>query len=350
MKKVLLATTALFALSGISVAAADVSISGHVRYHYDSWSDDKKDDGNTANGNNNNSTSGDLQLWVKGKTVADSGLTYEAAVRFRDKGEDAASSQNNVDRRYLTISDDWGSLTLGRDWSPTYSMSLASDWRGTIAYGGGDAVTNGTMIEDTFVSASTSGNNDKVAYRSPDISGFKFGLAFADAGKTSKANSTEYALQYGMSAFGDGMVKVGYNAASQSAATSADDATETDKSELGVEVTSGAWTASAVQFTKKSKPKVASAAMKDEHSGQEVEVAYKASDSLTVNLVYFKSQADEGANKNDDYKWTGVGAKYSFAPGLYTSIGYKNFDYTDKDSKTLSNSGNTIRLRVHAGF
>ena len=83
---------------------------------------------------------------------------------------------------------------------------------------------------------------------------------------------------------------------------------------------------------------------------QLVEVAYNATDSLTLNLVYFKSQADEVANKNDDYKWTGVGAKYTIAPGLYTSIGYKNFDYTDKDTKTNSNSGNTIRLRVHAGF
>ena len=36
MKRVLLATTALFALSGVTVAAADVSLSGHVRFHYDS--------------------------------------------------------------------------------------------------------------------------------------------------------------------------------------------------------------------------------------------------------------------------------------------------------------------------
>ena len=346
MKRILLATTALFALSGVTVAAADVSISGNTRFHYDAWSDDKKD---TNSGKNNNKFGGDLQLWIKGNTVADSGLKFSAEVRFRDQ-------KDGVDRRYITMSDDWGKITLGRNWSPTYSMSLASDWRGTVAYGGGDAITgedsngNSNLIEDTFLSASTSGKNDKIIYQTPDISGFKAGIAFADAGSDSKANSTEYALQYAMSAFGDGTVKFGYNAASQSAKNSDASSMETDKSELGVEVSSGAWTASAVQFTKKSKPNTSGAAMKDEHSGQEVEVAYDATDSLTLNFVYFKSQADEGVNKDDDYKWTGIGAKYTIAPGLYTSIGYKNFDYTDKNDKTKSNSGNTIRIRVHAGF
>ena len=69
------------ALSGISVAAADVS-TWPCGYHYDSWSDDKTD---TDTGKNNNATSGDLQLWVNGKTTTDLGLTYEVAVRFRDK-------------------------------------------------------------------------------------------------------------------------------------------------------------------------------------------------------------------------------------------------------------------------
>ena len=83
---------------------------------------------------------------------------------------------------------------------------------------------------------------------------------------------------------------------------------------------------------------------------QEVEVAYKATDSLTLNPVYFTAKVDEGANKNDKYKWTGFGVKYTIAPGLYTSLGYKNFDYTNAKEKTKSNSGNTIRVRVHAGF
>ena len=80
-------------------------------------------------------------------------------------------------------------------------------------------------------------------------------------------------------------------------------------------------------------------------------MAYKATDNLTVNAIYFSSKMTESlANKDDKYKWTGVGLKYTIAPGLYTSLGYKNFDYTDADDKTKNNSGNTYRIRVHASF
>ena len=82
MKKILLATTALFALSGISVAAADVSLSGHVRYHYDSWSDEVVDaDGS---GNNNNSMATDAEIWIKGNMVTDNGLTVAPEIRLNN--------------------------------------------------------------------------------------------------------------------------------------------------------------------------------------------------------------------------------------------------------------------------
>jgi hypothetical protein len=351
----MLATTALFALSGVTVAAADISISGHVRYHYDAWSDDK-DDTDAKTGNNNNSFDGDLQLWVKGETVTDSGLTYGAAVRFRDKGDTAESggkdkNQNNVDRRYLTIADDWGKITLGRQWAPTYSMSLGQDWRGTIAYSGGDDVTRGVgLLKTSYLT--TSGTDDKVIYETPDISGFKAGVSMTDAGSSSQANSTEFAVQYGMSAFGDGSIKVGYAAASQAEGTRADSSKKKDMSEIGAEVGFGDLTASVIQFTQEETPKKTDASNKvEKQSGQELDVAYNATDSLTLNLVYFSAKMTESlANKDDKYKWTGVGAKYTIAPGLYTSLGYKKFDFTDNSDKKMNNSGNTIRVRVHASF
>jgi len=358
MKRLMLATTALFALSGVTVAAADISISGHVRFHYDTWSDDKKDAANS--GANNNNMSGDLQLWVKGETVTDAGTTYGAAIRLRDRTTDATKDQDNVDRRYLTIADDWGKITLGRQWAPSYSMSLASDWRGTIAYNGAENVTRNTadpvrnvpLMTGTFLSASTSGMQDKIVYETPDISGFKAGVSMSDAGSGSKANSTEFALQYGMSAFGDGSIKVGYAAAAQAEATGANDSTKTDKSEIGAEVSFGDLTASLVQLSQKKTPKKADASNKvEKQSGQELEVAYNATDSLTVNLVYFTSKLTESMDHKDDkFKSTGVGAKYTIAPGLFTSLGYQKFDYTDADTKTNNNGGNSIRVRVHASF
>ena len=69
--------------------------------------------------------------------------------------------------------------------------------------------------------------------------------------------------------------------------------------------------------------------MKDEHSGQEVEVAYKSSDSLTLNLVYFKSVCRRmrviirRTGLQVDRRWCEIHHR----AWPLTSIGYKNFDY-----------------------
>ena len=145
-----------------------------------------------------------------------------------------------------------------------------------------------------------------------------------------------------------GTLKVGYVAASQSAKDSEDASTKQDNHEIGAELSTGDLTFSAITFKQKATPNKGSG--KVEQSGQEAELAYNASDSLTVNLVYFTAEVDEGGNKDDTYKWTGVGAKYTIAPGLWSSLSYKTFDYTDKSDKAKNNSGNAIRLRVHVGF
>ena len=227
-------------------------------------------------------------------------------------------------------------------------MSLGQDWRGTISYGDAPDPSRKAVQTTSFDHVSTSGKNNKIIYETPDLSGFKAGISIADAGAESKANSTEYALQYAMGAFGDGTLKVGYAAASQSAADSEDASTKQDNHEFGAELSAGDMTFSAITFKQKATPNKGSG--KVEQSGQEAELAYKASDSLTVNLVYFTAEVDEGGNKDDTYKWTGVGAKYTIAPGLWSSLSYKTFDYTDKSDKAKNNSGNAIRLRVHVGF
>ena len=358
MKRVLLATTALFALSGVTVAAADVSLSGHYRWEYNAWSDDVKDANKTTyaldpsssepatkatttygSAQNNNKFGGELNLWVKANMVSDSGLEYGGAARIRDA---------DVDRRYITLADDWGKVTLGKQWSPAYSMSLGQDWRGTISYGDAPKPSKDAVQTSSYDHVSTSGKANKIIYETPDISGFKAGISFADAGAESKGNSTEYALQYGMSAFGDGTLKVGYAAASQSAKDSEDASTKQSNHEIGAELSTGDLTLSAITFKKKATPN--KGAGKVEQSGQEVDLSFKASDSLTANLVYYTAEVDEGTNKDDSYKWTGIGAKYTFAPGLWSSASYKTFDYDDKSGKANDNSGNAIRIRVHVGF
>ena len=358
MKRVLLATTALFALSGVTVAAADVSLSGHVRFHYDAWSDKTED---SDSGKNNNSTSTDPEIWIKGNTVTDSGLTVAPEIRI--KGKDGETK-----RHYIKLADDWGTLTLGRQHSVGRTMSLDGEWRGTVSGANAPAGANATNLDDSLgefadadALAAAKGMQlmttpdigayagpSAIIYQTPDISGFMAGVYFGDSGADSKANATDIALTYSLDAFGDGAVKVGYISNRVAAKDGENASKKQDNSQIGVELTSGDFLASVVQTKKKATPK--SGGTVEKQTGQELEVAYTAADNLTLNLVYFSSKSDEGLAKGDKYKSTGVGVKYTIAPGLYTSLGYNTFTYTPNRTGAGKNEGNGMRLRVHAGF
>ena len=68
MRKVLLATTALVALGGVSAASADISVSVANEMKYSSWSD------NTASTTSNNSSvTNDSTVKISASTVLDNG-------------------------------------------------------------------------------------------------------------------------------------------------------------------------------------------------------------------------------------------------------------------------------------
>jgi hypothetical protein len=82
MRKVLLATTALVAITGVTAAHADITISGNIEFEYESG--DADDDMNT-----------DGQLIVRSSDTADSGVTY--SVTYAQKMEAAGVDQFNAE-------------------------------------------------------------------------------------------------------------------------------------------------------------------------------------------------------------------------------------------------------------
>jgi hypothetical protein len=65
-------------------------------------------------------------------------------------------------------------------------------------------------------------------------------------------------------------------------------------------------------------------------------------------LHAINAKGDSGTLKGEKYKSTGVGAKYTIAPGLWTSLGYNTFSTTPATG--AKQKGNGLRIRVHAGF
>ena len=116
MRKIFLTTTAFIALGSVAAVAADISISGNTRFRYNSWSDDNA----AVAGENNNSMTDVLQLWVKSSATTDGGMSIGTNTRILTTGA--------VDRNWIDIDGDFGKIDLGKQWSLSYSGSMHEVW------------------------------------------------------------------------------------------------------------------------------------------------------------------------------------------------------------------------------
>ena len=166
MRKLLLTTTALIALGSVSAVAADISLSGNMRFRYNTWSDDDT----AVAGANNNSMTNVMQLWVKSSATLDNGLAIGTNTRINASGA--------IDRNWIDINGDFGQVDLGQQWTPSYANSLHEYWVGTVAggvyMGGGTNAGMTAMNRNGFIGGT---KNNKVVYRN-SLSGLNVALSF----------------------------------------------------------------------------------------------------------------------------------------------------------------------------
>jgi hypothetical protein len=165
MRKVLLATTALVALGGVSVAnAADIAISGNIEFEYN----DVQDSAATMKT--------DGVVTITASTTADSGMAFETG--FSHKMESAA-----VDAAYLSVS--------SADMGTVYFGNIDDNAIGLLD----GALGKNNDIESENATASTSIDSDSgvmINYISPKIGGLQIG-AYTQAG-----DESGYALTYSL--------------------------------------------------------------------------------------------------------------------------------------------------------
>ena len=389
MKKLLLASTALFALSGITAAAAQVDIAGNVRFNYEAWSDGIND----SLGANNNRMTSSTELNFSADTVSNSGLRIQPYARLTDGG---------VTKRYVQLSDDWGTLILGGQSSPASTLSLDADWRDTVSGASrpsGNIVTNmqkdgttplvggiRTVRNDVRIGTGSgiglSGSSTpKIIYLAPTVNSLKIGVSLTDGGDASGANITEYGLQYTLPERWGVVATLGYVAATRADSGAISRASNrgsityvktkdgASNNELGLVVTYGDWQASYVRVSRTSDLTSLHDGLsgttsegdegyftrfsKVEDSAAELEVIYNAADNLVLNAVIYNGKGGKkvGPVKGDKFSSMGIGAKYTIAPGLYASLGWNSFDYTDGADKANSSfKGSAYRIRLNADF
>ena len=174
MRKVLLTTTALVALGGVSAASA-IDSSGTYMFDY------TINDNGTANtgGNNNTSMSQDGRIVFSGSTTSDAGITFGGAVALAHTGTAEDSG--------IYMSGDFGYVMMGG------TDGVVDNMDGFMHAAGATEVGAGTVNSGTTgsVAAGLNGNAtltdtptaEKIGYRSPEISGFQFGVSHTDAGQ-----------------------------------------------------------------------------------------------------------------------------------------------------------------------
>ena len=309
MRKILLTTTALVALGGVSAASADISISGSASYNYTTGTGGSftADDSSMAT---------TVDFGIAGSTVMDNGMTATAGLDLHEGG---------VDDSGWTLGGDWGTLKFGGYADDAFgAMAIdvtADEGNGFTGSGTASAAIDGDynfkLPGDNYIDASD------ISLHLPTVSGVSVVLGAADANDASMAG-----VSYAMDA-GDIGVTVAYAQSSSSLANS-------DDSQIAAKITAGDATVTVIS----------GASGLYNNSG--VGATYALNDSLTLQA--YTGTTDHDTDADFEVKDTGIGLTYTVTPGM--SISLTSNDYSGKGGNNggvagdVSGTRNNIALDV----
>jgi len=328
MRKVLLATTALVALGGVSAASADISLSGSAAWQYKSWSDTAANTGGLNDTDQNVET--DVKISMSNTT--DSGLTITA---FANMDEAAATGWQD---KGFTIGGDWGTLGFAGSESGdalATSADVAADEANTATAASATGSTGLAFDGDEQIPAA------EVSFKSPSVNGFTFTLGYTDGGSAAAEadDATSFGLSYSTSAGGASVVV-------QAVTASVDDTTgsasnDYEATSTGVKITSGDLGLTLAQNTKK-----IDTGASFKYKGTGVGLTYKMSD--TMSLALHNKDASNDADAHYSYEETAGSVTYTIASGV---VGYLTYtDWSLTDNANTSTSGNYTHAEVKVSF
>ena len=325
MRKVLLATTALVAMGGVSAASADVTISGGFSLEYNSWSD------NTASTTTNDSSMVDYSsVYINFSETLDNGMSIAGFT-----GQDGTSS-GAMDDIGGSVSGDFGTIGFGGSESGdafATSTDVTADEYNSVSLTDATAYdgTNDIVLPgDEHVAGST------VSYLSPDISGFQFAVGMTDTGAYS--DTTSMGLKYVMAVAGGSMTLKYAQSDTGSTTSSATD--DVEATSLGLVVASGNATLTLAQNT------VGMGTGTTDYTSNSAGVTYKVSDTLTVQA--YTGSTEDDIDASYEHNDTGMGFTYTVAPGLTASVTHNSWDR--KATGETDESGDNTAFAIDLSF
>ena len=335
MRKILLTTTALVALGGVSAASA-IDVSGVYEFTYNDTSNTGT--GGTADETNVSGTEmgSDAQIDFSGSTTTDAGLTFGGMVRIAtDQTNDNTDTQTvAVEDQGLYISGDFGYVMMG-----------ATDG---VVDGMDNFMTSGSIVENgpaTTTDANVNNSSNvldneavgKIGYRSNDISGFQFGISYEDAGDNGSENDdlTSWIVTYNVM----DLATVGYAQAKVNSSEA--DGADTTYKQYGIN-TSFAGATIQVGFGSETIAGANGNVDTSKVDTRDFAVQYSLNDAASVYLVDVISEEKTGARIGDKLSGNSLGLSYTIAPGVSALIEHSDTDFKDSSAATTENRKNTM--------
>ena len=270
MRKVLLATTALVAMS-VTGAQADVSVSGGMDFQYSTA--DGADDSASVDGN----------IKIVGTVVTDTGLTVTVT---QNNSLQTAASQ--VEDAFMTVAGDFGTVILGQ-------TDMVND-RNDGALGiNNDVFTLQPVAHGTHIGTDTSDSTSaNIGFESPTMNGMKvYAGAVPNGGSQMGAN------------FQIGGISV--------MAQTANSFGRGDEVSVGAKMGVGGAT-------------IAMGKKQEDLNGTKIDsmdltIKYAVNDAMTVSFMVEEGKAGTVKHENQ-----GLEVAYSIAPGLTAYVGTANVD------------------------
>jgi len=328
MRKVLLTTTALVALGGVSAASA-LDIAGYQRFSYSSWDDTG---GTAESGGANDSGFYDRnRLNLTHSISRDNGLTVSGYYRIQDLAE----SYNDI-----SVAGNFGTLSFGNTNTAGASIYTSVINNGDYLYRTGQtfAGVNGSPMATSSDAAAAM----SATYASPNFNGLSFMVTYQDAGSAAATgnDATEMGVNYGGS-MGDSSFSVHYlnNDIGDTTGTAGD---EEERQQYGFDFNTGPF--GFVFQREVASTKDTTGTETAEIKTNEYAVKYQATDAINVGVIKLASDDKLDTTNNPKLDQMVYAVNYVVFPGFRLQASHATFDY--EGATNNEGSSTTVGLRV----
>jgi hypothetical protein len=332
MRKVLLTTTALVALGGVSAASA-LDISGFQRFIYSTWDDTASTE---TGGANDSELVNYMRFQFNHDVTTDSGLNIGMYSRINNVSDGSYE--------HIGISGDFGTFSVGNYdtaggnmyTSLLYDAKYVDDIDQTFSAGSGDLA--GSTAAAQLDEASTYA----MSYTLPSIAGFTLQVSQGESGTASEADVTEIGASYSTEMNGVGIRLAAVSSKGDDSTGSANDKQENQ--DMGVTLSFDGIT---VRASSANNEKIGTDGVADvDIETKEYSIDYKAADGLDVAVISFSSKDKMDTTNNPKVDQTIFAARYTLAPGVLAYASYADFDYEG----STNNSGSQTNLGLRVNF